>query len=142
MRTQETGGRRQMSQGRRQRGNHSSFCIHHSAFTLLEVMIALALFFMAMFAILQLISGTLRNARALQQNEPDPGMLAAQLALTNILTEARDSGDFGKIYPGYRWEQDVYPVGSNGLFEADFTVSRRMRRQNVETHLSVLLYRP
>src|ERR1043165_1447678 len=105
MRTQETGGRRQMSQGRRQRGNHSSFCIHHSAFTLLEVMIALALFFMAMFAILQLISGTLRNARALQQNEPDPGMVLAmtQLATTNIFTEAVETGDFHewKMYPGY-----------------------------------------
>lgn len=125
-------------------GRNSSFDIRHPAFTLLEVMIALALFFMAMFAILQLISGTLRNARALQQNEPDPGMIAAQLALTNVLTEAVESGDFSewKIYPGYHWAQDVYSVGSNGLFEADITVSRRVGRQNVESHLSVLLYRP
>ena len=121
---------------------HSTFIVHHSAFTLLEVMVALGIFVVAVFAILQLISGTLRNARNLQQNEPDPGMLAAQLALTNILTESVESGAFEKIYPGYRWSQDVYSVGSNGLFEADFTVSRRVGRGNVETHLSVLFYRP
>jgi hypothetical protein len=40
------------------------------AFTLLEVMIAGALFFMAVFAILGLVATTLRNARALQQTEP------------------------------------------------------------------------
>jgi Tfp pilus assembly protein PilV len=113
-----------------------------TAFTLLEVMIALGIFFMCAFAILQLVSGTLRNARALQQNEPDPGMLAAQLAITNSLSEGVESGDFGRIYPGYSWTRDVYAVGSNGIFQVDFAVAHRVGRSRVEDHLSVLFFRP
>jgi len=48
-----------------------------SAFTLLEVMIACGIFFIAMFAILGLVSNCLRNARALRHIEVDAGMVAA-----------------------------------------------------------------
>jgi len=113
-----------------------------SAFSLLEVMIALGIFFVCSFAILQLVSGTLRNARALQRNEADPGTLAAELAQTNSLSEGLESGDFGKDYPGYDWTRDVYAVGTNGIFQVDFTVTHRVRRENVEAHLSILLFRP
>ena len=49
------------------------------AFTLIEVMIACGIFFMATFAILALVSTTLRNARALQHGDVDAGMAAAQI---------------------------------------------------------------
>lgn len=117
----------------------------YAAFTLLEVMIAVAIFFTCVFAILQLVSGTLRNARALQQNEPDPGMLAAQDAmtkLTNSLPEVEQSGDFGRIYPGYSWRKEWFPAESNGLSQIDYTVSHRVGRGVVETHLSVLFFQP
>ena len=59
-----------------------------AAFTLIEVMIALGIFFMAVFTILGLISTLLRSARTIQQmKNVDAGMVAAQLSLTNILTE-------------------------------------------------------
>ena len=112
------------------------------AFSLLEVMIAMGIFFMATFAILALVSSTLRNARGLQQANVDAGMLAAQLSLTNRLDEGGDSGDFGDLYPGYTWSREVYEVGSNGLFQADFTVSRRVGHQQAESHMGVLLFRP
>lgn len=120
----------------------SSFCISHSAFSLLEVMVATAIFFTATFGILQLVSMTLRNARALQVNEPSAAMLAAELAMTNSLAEDRDSGSFKDSYPGYTWTRDVYQVSSNGMFEADFTIHRRVGRGNVQTHMSILLFRP
>src|SRR5207342_1412722 len=41
------------------------------AFSLIEVMIACGIFFMATFAILALVSTTLRNARALQRGDVD-----------------------------------------------------------------------
>jgi Tfp pilus assembly protein PilV len=112
------------------------------AFTLLEVMIAIGIFFACAFTILQLVSGVIRNARSLQRNEPDPGMLAAQLALTNSLVEETQTGDFGDIYPGYGWSQDVYSVGSNGLFRADFVIAHKVGREVVESRMSVLLFRP
>ena len=117
----------------------------YRAFSLLEVMIALGLFFMCSFAILQLVAGTLRNARALQQNEPDPGMLAARDAmdkLTNSIQGEATSGDFGKAYPGYEWTKERFLVESNGLYQVNYTVSHRVGRNKVETYLSVLFFQP
>ena len=115
------------------------------SFTLLEVMIASAIFFMAMFSVLALVAGTLRNARGLQKRDVDAGMLAAELSLTNKLAESADSGDFGDIYPGYTWRREVYlaPVApTNGLFQVDFTVSHKAGNQAAETRMSILLFRP
>jgi len=67
------------------------------------VMIACGIFFIAIFAILGLVSNCLRNARALRHIEVDAGMVAAQLYKTNRLTEGVLSGDFGDTYRGYTW---------------------------------------
>src|SRR5436305_6848915 len=85
------------------------------AFTLMEVMIACGIFFMAMFAILALVSNTLRNARGLQRGEVDAGMVAAQLSKTNRVTEGGDSGDFGDAYPEFSWETESFEAETNGL---------------------------
>jgi len=111
------------------------------AFTLVEVMIALGIFFMAMFAILGLVANSLRNARALQRKTVDCGMVAAQLSLTNKLTEGLETGDFGDLYPDFEWTRDIYEVGTNGLFQTDMIVQRRAGGV-VESKLSILLFRP
>jgi len=71
--------------------------------------------------------------------------LAAQLSITNKLYENADSGDFseyGKIYRDYSWSRDINQVGTNGLFEADFTIHHHHGRVNSETKMSVLFFRP
>jgi len=111
------------------------------AFTLLEVMIALGIFFMAMFAILGLVSTTLRNARALQETEVDAGSLAAQLTLTNKMYEGTYNGDFGDAYPGYSWDRyDTYIT--NGLWQSDFVVHHRVGRRDVDTTMSIFVFSP
>lgn len=70
------------------------------AFTLLEVLIAAAIFFMGMFALLGVLSNGLHAASILQKNAPTPGMAVARLTLTNKLEEVSQSGDFGELYPG------------------------------------------
>ncbi len=112
------------------------------AFTLLEVMIAMGLFFMAVFSILALISNGLRNARALQQTTVDAGMLAAELSLTNKLTEGVESGDFGDLYRDYKWAQEIVEVETNGLFEVRFVVMHNAGGRMVETPMTILLFRP
>ncbi len=112
------------------------------AFTLLEVMIASGLFFMAIFAILSLVSSNLRNARLLQEPQVDAGLLLADLCQTNKLTEGSDSGDFGELYPGYRWTSDVRQISTNGLFKVEYVVSRPGGDANSDKSLSTLLYRP
>jgi len=112
-----------------------------AAFTLVEVMIALGIFFMAMFTILGLVANSLRNARALQRQPVGCGMVAAELSLTNKLVEGLESGDFGNIYPDYEWTRDIYEKETNGIFQIDMVVQRRGGGP-VDSTMSILLFRP
>jgi Tfp pilus assembly protein PilV len=114
----------------------------HTAFTLLEVMIALTIFFMAIFAILGSVSRSLGAARSLQQKYPDIGGLAADLMLTNKLEEGTLEGDFGDLYPGYTWRRDIQLVRTNGFFQVDFTIQSHKGRQSIEWKNSIFLWRP
>ena len=112
-----------------------------TAFTLMEVMIACGIFFMAMFAILALVSNTLRNARGLQHGEVDAGMVAAMLSKTNRVTEGGDSGDFGDAYPEFSWQTDSFEAETNGLWQVDIKVLRRGSQQPVDA-MSIWVYSP
>lgn len=117
------------------------------AFTLLEVIIACSIFFMAAFAILGMVTTGLAQAKALQQRDPDAGMLAATLSLTNQLEEGVESGDFqdvaGDLYRGFRWSREVNEVSSNGLFQVDFVIYGSFgKRRLSESKMSVLMFRP
>ena len=112
-----------------------------AAFSLLEVMIACGIFFMAVFAILALISNVLRNARSLRRVELDAGMVAALVSNTNKLYEGGQSGDFGKMYQDYSWDTERYEVGTNGLWQIDIIV-RRSGMQKPVDKMSIWLYRP
>lgn len=119
-----------------------SIPVRGRAFTLIEVMVALLIFFMAVFTILGLLSNTLRNARALQRKSVDAGMVASQISLTNRITEQLEEGDFGDAYPDHFWTSDSYEVGSNGLFQVDILVQRQTGNKPVESKMGILLYRP
>lgn len=140
MKTQVSGIECQVSGGRRP--FHMARRLAGRAFTLIEVMVALLIFFMAVFTILGLISNTLRNARALQRKNVDAGMVAAQLSITNRLSEQLEEGDFGEAYPEHNWTSDTYEAGTNGLFQVDIIVQRQGGNNPVESKLSVLLFRP
>jgi len=112
------------------------------AFTLLEVMIALTIFFMAIFTILGSVSRSLGAARSLQQKFPEIDALAAELMLTNKLEEGTIEGDFGDLYPGYTWRRETYLKATNGLFQVDFTIQSSKGRKFVAWQNSILLWRP
>ena len=111
-------------------GRRSSLVLRHSplhaAFTLLEVIIACAIFFLVGFAILELVASSLKSARKLQSREPDPGIVPHALSLSNKWEEGTFSGTFEDIapgmYPGYRFEGEAREIGSNGLWHADLMV--------------------
>jgi len=115
---------------------------HERAFSLLEVMIAIAIFFMCVFVILSLVSSSLENARRLQRPMVDAGMLAAELSLTNQLVEADQSGDFGDAYPGYSWTASITEVETNKLFRVDYQVFRDDNEKTLMQKMSILLFRP
>jgi len=112
------------------------------AFTMIEVMIAIAIFFMVSFAILAVVSSGLRTAQALRVTRPNAGMLAAELSITNKLETAVESGDFGNLYRDYTWRSDTYEAGTNGLWQVDFTIYKRGNRSQPDSQMSILLYSP
>jgi Tfp pilus assembly protein PilV len=116
------------------------------AFSLMEVMIASALFFMAVFAILGLVSSSLNNLRRLQRPLVDASALASELSLTNKLTEGTDSGNLGdllgKDYNAYTWTSKIQEVQTNKLFQVDFVVQNIGGDRSVVSQISVLLFRP
>ena len=112
------------------------------AFSLLEVMIALTIFFMAIFTILGSVSRSLGAARSLQQKFPDISALVADLMLTNKVEEGTGGGDFGDLFPGYTWTGYTNQIATNGLFQIDFVIQSRRGSQSVEWTNSIYLWRP
>lgn len=115
------------------------------AFTLIEVMIAVAIFFSCMFAILALVSSSLRSARVLQTKEVDAGMLAAHfLALTNRLYEGPIDipPELEELYPDCRFDGEVREYQSNRLFQVDFVVMQKRGQREVSSMISVFVYAP
>jgi hypothetical protein len=103
-------------------------------------MIAIAILFIAGFAILDLVSQNLRAARMLQQSGVTAAPLAAELTLTNKLEEGTASGNFGERHPGYTWTRELYLVGTNGLWQADFLVFGPNDRRAPISQMSILLF--
>jgi hypothetical protein len=111
-------------------------------FTLLEVLIAMAIFFAAIFAILDLVTQNLRIARGLGLGEIDFSSVAAELSLTNRLEEGSVSGDFGDLRPGASWIADTMLYSSNGLYQVDILVDWPENGLVKQRKVSILLYRP
>jgi hypothetical protein len=116
------------------------------AFTLLEVMFAVAAFCMATFAILALVSNSLSNARRLQRPMVDAGALAGGLSQTNQLVEGIASGNLdrllGNMYQGYTWMREIREAQTNKLFQVDFIVQGASGDKPVVSQMSILLFRP
>jgi hypothetical protein len=111
------------------------------AFTLVEVMIALGIFFAAVFTILALVSQILRNARGLQRPQVDSGLAAAIYVNTNRFPEGTMSGELGDSLADFSYEIDTEEFATNGLMQADIVLSRRAGRQAPDT-LSILVFDP
>ena len=129
------------------------------AFTLAEVLIAVGIFVVAIFAILQLVNQGLELVRVMQQQRPDMGALAARTlvelpepdgTLATGLTEPMDE-DFGgngggefTLYPDARWQRDIMSLdATNGLYQATVTVEEQVGGgENTEYQLRFLMFRP
>jgi len=129
------------------------------AFTLAEVLIAVGIFVVAIFAILQLVNQGLELVRVMQQQRPDMGALAAKTlvelpepdgTLATGLTEPLDE-DFGgngggefTLYPDARWQRDIMSLdATNGLYQTTITIEEQVGGgENTEYQLRFLMFRP
>jgi len=100
--------------------------------------VAGAILALALFGFITVCSTGLRSAKLLNRVEVDASSLAAELSLSNRLEELEESGDFGNLYPGYRWTRSVREVGTNGLYQADIVVAGA--GPGSERRLSILLF--
>lgn len=117
-----------------------------AAFSLLEVMIAIFIFFTASFAILTVVSNGLANARMLQRPQVDAAAIASVFSTTNKIIEGSESGDLGDVlgdtYRGYTWESESIEVESNKLFEVDFVIHSPDYGHPVFSKISTRFFRP
>jgi hypothetical protein len=117
------------------------------AFTLLEVIIACALFFMFAFAVLELVTRGLNAARAIQVHEPDAALVLGPFSTNKTFEVGTQTGDFEElypgVYPGYTWTMDVaQPFGeTNPLYQVTVAVTGKVgKRRTTESIMSVLMY--
>jgi len=116
------------------------------AFSLLEVMIAIGIFFMAVFAILGLVSSSLENARRLQRPFVNASPVAGYLLQTNSLVEGiyeADLGNFlGNAYKGYQVTYAIQEVETNKFFQVDFIVQSPDPGRPVISKMTAMYFKP
>ena len=126
----------------------SVYFSRHKGFSLVEVTVAMGIFFICIIALIDLTRQSLMMSRDLEFVEPDVGWVAAELSLTNKVEDGlMETGDFGEYYAGWSWQREVrmYPpldeLGGDlddiGLYQVDIQVNGPGGSQ---TH-SVLMYR-
>ena len=130
-----------------------------TGFTLAEVLIAVAIFVLAIFAILQMVSQSMELVRSIQLQRPDLGTLAGKTLMEPPLPDGDLEGgsttpedeDFGgnnggslALYPDATWERYLDPIDeTNGLYRATIRVIELNKDgQESEFELNFLLFRP
>ena len=117
------------------------------AFSLLEVMIAIAIFFVASFAILCLVSSSLGNVRRLQRPSVDASPVLAWYAATNRLVEGTYQGNLGdpemlgKDYRDYNYLVDVEEIDTNHLFGVHCVITSS-GNHSIISDMRTVLYKP
>ena len=118
--------------------------LHNKGFTLLEVMIAVALIAVALVALLGSQSQSVSFANS-AKFETMAALLAqskmSEITIQNASSLSSDSGDFGDDYPGYEWEakvSDVFIEGVEGLSDylkqIDLTVTWGVFSYNIRLY--------
>lgn len=130
-----------------------------ASFTLAEVLIAVAIFVIAVFAILELVAQNMQLVKFMQQQRPDLGALAGktlmefpppdgELATGQLGPPDEDFGGNGggalALYPNSSWDRSLESIdATNGLYRATIRVVRvNNNGQEIEYTLDFLMFRP
>lgn len=128
-------------------------------FTLVEMLVAIAIFVIAVLAILQLVNQNMQLILVMQKQRPDLGALAGNtmmepvqpdgtLTLGPVTPEDEDFGYNGggrdTLYPNALWERDLEAIdATNGLYRATITVTEQDNDgEELKITLSFLMFRP
>ena len=113
----------------------------------MEVMIAIGVFCIGVFAILDVVATVMHGARLLDKPMVDASAVVNEIASTNQLLEVQDvSGDLseflGDTYKGFIYNYAITEASSNKLFRVDVILQSDAPGHPVISKTSVLLYRP
>lgn len=128
-------------------------------FTLAEVLIAVGIFVIAIFAILKMVSQSMELVKSMQKQRPDLGTLAGKtmkelippdgdLATGETRPDDEDfggnNGDSYALYPDAGWERYLEAIDeTNGLYRATITVEELNKDGQVtESTINFLLFNP
>ena len=118
--------------------------LHNRGFSLLEVMIAVALIAIALTTLLGSQAQSVSYANSAKFETM--AALLAQSKMSEITVQdadslSSDSGDFGDDYPGYAWEATVSDISiegldtiSNYLKQVDLTVTWGVYKYNIRLY--------
>ena len=125
------------------------------AFTLLEVVFAIGIFFTAVFFILQLTTQQLKAAKTLQSLDMDIRLLPSLITMTNQLYEGPlppeikmafehlANGEYkNRQREGFSCDGEVFPYVTNGMFQINYVVRWQQNGRLKESRNSLLLWRP
>src|SRR3990167_5314192 len=97
-------------------------------FMLLEAMVALAILSIGIVTVMQSFSSALRVSKS-GYNSTIATFLAqsklSDLEMEDSWTKENLSGDFGKVYPNFKWEAEVSPVELDKLIPENLRVKVR-----------------
>ena len=98
-----------------------------SGFTLLEVMVAMAIMAIVLVSVYRMHSQTLTMNTAARFYTQAPMLAQSKLAQLEVASEGTivgDSGDFGDKFPGYSWRISTDEVSSEALGEIGADLKR------------------
>jgi general secretion pathway protein I len=108
---------------------HPVSSIRHpvSGFTLLEVLIAMAIMAIVLISVYRLHSQTLSMAAATRFYTQAPLLAQSKMAQLEAISSnavSGDSGDFGEKFPGFGWSVSTEDVSSAALGDAALDLKR------------------
>jgi prepilin-type N-terminal cleavage/methylation domain-containing protein len=80
-------------------------------FSLLEVIVAIAIIGIGLVLVMELFSGSLRAGRV--SKDYTTALIYAKWKMDEILIEPKEGSDSGEFENGYRWQAEVTPLDKN-----------------------------
>ncbi len=98
-----------------------------SGFTLVELVVAFVILTIGVVAILELVSQSALNAR--YAKDRTTATLLAQQRLEELMAQpdleaGQLEGDFGDMFPQFRWRAQIQEIGDSALAEAGISLRR------------------
>jgi type II secretion system protein I len=128
----------------RKGGGSSRPPFRRSGISLLEVMLALAIFLMALTAIGQLVDGGTDKALEAQAQATATRLAQSKLAEVEagvIALGSSASGSFD-VEPDWQWQVDMTQETAPNLYTVNVHVSRQLKNKQFEVTLSQMMFDP